>query len=105
MKMIPTKPEAKWTKFRLEKILEPAEKNKRIKTRANRAFTQRRLLTAKSRFGELAHKHRFLVLESGKPDVQFKTSPKIRGMKEITLYYEDCIERLEAELSIHTKNK
>ncbi|MCQ1059620.1 hypothetical protein ACQKPX_10735 [Photobacterium sp. DNB23_23_1] len=99
------KPEAKWTKFRLEKILKPAQKIKRIKTKANSAFTQRRLLAAKSRFGQLAHKHRFLVLERGKPDIHLKDSTKIRGIKEITLYYEDCNERLETEISIHAATR
>ena len=93
------KAETPWTKFALEKVLEPAEKKKRSPGRPKQSYTQRRLMAAKSRFGELAHKHRFLVIELGKPDLELKSPPKSRGIAEITLYYEDCIARLETAVA------
>ena len=97
--MKPMNTETPWKKFRLEKVLEPAEKKKRSPGRKQQSFTQRRLMAAKSRFGELAHKHRFLIIETGKPDIELKSQPKSRGIAEITLYYEDCVARLETSVA------
>ena len=103
--MKPMNTETPWKKFRLEIVLEPAEKKKRSPGRKQQSFTQRRLMAAKSRFGELAHKHRFLVLETGKPDLELKSPPKNRGMAEITLYYEDCVARLETAIAALQRSK
>ncbi|MBC7002643.1 hypothetical protein BIZ37_08750 [Photobacterium sp. BZF1] len=103
--MKPMKTETPWKKFRLEKVLEPAEKKKRSPGRKQQSFTQRRLMAAKSRFGELAHKHRFLIIETGKPDIELKSPPKNRGIAEITLYYEDCVARLETAIAALQRSK